>query len=401
MPSQTETPIMTGTLDRVLVHYGEIALKGGNRRMFEQRLNGNIKSRLRGIPHAKVVNHYGRIVVEFPEPVAAKPVIEGLRQVFGIAYFCPMLKTGPSMEEISAGAVTLLRDESFKTFAVRARRVDRDYPVRSQDINCRLGGTVLENFDCKVNLDAPDLTLHVEVMHGEVFLYCRRVEGLRGLPVGCTGQVLSLVSGGIDSPVATLRMMKRGCRVTLLHFHSAPYTSIESQEKVEEFAEILTDYQRGVRLYLVALAPIQQAVVKHADSKYRILLYRRYMLRIAEAVAAKERCKALVTGEALAQVASQTIENLAAVAEVATLELFRPLLGMDKEEIITEAKRFGTFELSVDSGQDCCSFMNTRHPATKSRAADLKEQEAHLESAAGINALVQQAIDTAVVKEFD
>ena len=389
------------TTDLVLIHYGELALNGRNRHLFERQLMDNLKSRLRGYPGAKVRRHFGRLYVEFDPPAAWPLVRAALRQVFGLASFMPAVRVAPHPEVIEAAVLKLLHGRDGQTFKIDTNRVDKNFPITSPEFNRRVGATVLKALPLKVDVHNPQALLRIEIMHDAAFLYCDADQGRRGLPVGCTGKVLSLISGGIDSPISTLRMLKRGCRVALLHFHSAPYTDTASQHKAKEFADYLRDYQRPIALYMVALAPIQQAVVQHCRSEFRVILYRRYMMRIAEAIAYQEKAKALVTGDSLAQVASQTLENIATINASCALPILRPLLGMDKEEIIREAKDFGTFDLSIEDAQDCCSFLSTRHPAIKSRARDLERDEAILQEKAAVKTLMQQAIDTAAYELYE
>ncbi|MFC1587148.1 tRNA uracil 4-sulfurtransferase ThiI [Planctomycetota bacterium] len=390
----------TEKTDLVLVHYGEVALKKGNRARFEERLVGNLCSALRMYDGVRVQNHYGRIFIYFSQEVDLAPLRGVLGKIFGATSFSPTIHIPRDLDAMMASAVEHLQKQKFNTFVVRARRVDKDFPLKSPEINREVGAAVLQNIDCKVDLFTPDITLYFEVMHDRVLMYTEKIPGLRGLPVGVSGRVLSLVSGGIDSPVATLRMLQRGCTVALVHFHSAPYTDKASQEKVEEFAEMLTSYQRPVHCHYVALAPIQNAVVEHAQSIYRVLLYRRYMMRIAGRIAEKENASALVTGEALGQVASQTLPNMEVVAGATSMQILRPLLCFDKEEIIREARKYNTFELSIDEGQDCCSFMSTRKPALKARPRDLLGQEKILKEKTDINALFENAVEEAVFKIY-
>ncbi|RMF77238.1 MAG: tRNA 4-thiouridine(8) synthase ThiI, partial [Nitrospirae bacterium] len=265
------------------------------------------------------------------------------------------------------------------SFAVRAKRADKSFPLGSQELNRRVGAAVRRATGLQVDLTNPELTLRIEVVDRRALLYCDRVEGARGLPVGVSGQVVALLSGGIDSPVAAARMMRRGCRVTFVHCHSFPYTSAASQEKVQGLAALLGRYQGPAELYLVPLIDIQRHIVGHAPAELRVLLYRRAMVRLAARIAEEVKAPALVTGESLGQVASQTLANLTAVDRCSPLPILRPLLGWDKEEIVAEAQRIGTFDLSIEPHEDCCSYLEPKQPATRSTHRRLSAVERRLE----------------------
>jgi thiamine biosynthesis protein ThiI len=248
-----------------------------------------------------------------------------------------------------------------------------------------------------VNLGDPQLTIHVEALTDEAFYFFGKHRGAGGLPVGCSGRVVCLLSGGIDSPVASWRMMRRGCRVTFVHFHSYPVLSRASQEKARELAALLTQYQYESRLLLVPFADVQQKVILTVPPPLRVVLYRRLMMRIAEAIAHRQRARALVTGEVVGQVASQTLENLNRINEVVALPVLRPLIGMDKEEITAEAQRLGTYPISIIPDQDCCTLFTPRHPSTRARQREVELVEASLP----IAEMIEQAIGAAVVEEFE
>ncbi len=260
--------------------------------------------------------------------------------------------------------------------------------MNSQELNIKLGAFVNETFGKKVDLTNPDVTFYVEVFFGGALVYTERRPGPGGLPTGTQGQVAVMLSGGIDSPVAAYRIMKRGATIVAIHFHSYPFTTRASIDKVKELVGILSQYGGPIKLYLVPLAEAQKAVVQNCEERYRVLLYRRLMVRIAEAIAQKEGVQALVTGESLGQVASQTLENIAVTDSATDLPVFRPLIGYDKEEIINEARRMGTYEISILPHDDCCTLMMPKNPATRARLSDVEREEAKLD----IPALVSDAL---------
>ncbi|MGD2063754.1 MAG: tRNA uracil 4-sulfurtransferase ThiI [Nitrospirota bacterium] len=350
----------------VLVHYSEIGLKGRNRPLFERQLAANIRRAFGEGTPVEVRRLFGRYLVEVPDETPPLLVEERLTRVFGVAYFAHALAVSPTLEAIETAAAQVVAGREFATFAVRAKRADKSFPVDSQGINVAVGAHLRRVTERRVDLTHPDLTVHVEVVDRRALVYADRVEGPRGLPVGIGGRVVCLLSGGIDSPVAAARMMRRGCRVGFVHFHSFPYTDPASQQKAVELAGILGRFQGPAHLYLVPLVDIQRHIVAGAPSTLRVVLYRRAMLRLAAAIARREKALALVTGESLGQVASQTLANLTAVDRASPLPVLRPLLGWDKEEIIAEAQRIATFDLSIEPHDDCCSFLEPKDPATRS-----------------------------------
>jgi thiamine biosynthesis protein ThiI len=276
----------------------------------------------------------------------------------------------------------------FDSFRISARRADKRFPLNSQQINTEVGAHVQELTGKRVDLAHPELNIHLEVMPGETFLYLRKIEGAGGLPVGAGGVVVALLSGGIDSPVAACRMMRRGCRVIFVHFHSFPYLNRKSQDKAQELARHLTRRQYESLLYLVPFGDVQKEVVVQAPAPYRVVLYRRLMLRIAARFAGRHGAGALVTGESLGQVASQTLENISAIEQAVDMPVLRPLIGMDKNEISEQAMAMGTYQTSIIPDQDCCQLFTPRQPVTRSRLQDVLKAE----SALDVPRLVEQAV---------
>jgi thiamine biosynthesis protein ThiI len=300
------------------------------------------------------------------------------------------------VETIAADILRSLDPTDPRSFRVSARRADKRFPLTSPQIEREVGGRIKEARGWHVDLDDPELTITVEVLTNEAFYSFGKEPGAGGLPVGTSGRVACLLSGGIDSPVAAWRLIRRGCRVIFVHFHSYPILSRASQEKARELVQLLTRFQLRSKLLLVPFGEIQRQVVLSVAPPLRVVIYRRLMMRIAEAIARGHRARALVTGEVVGQVASQTIENLTAINDVATLPVLRPLIGMDKEEITAEARRLGTYPISIIPDQDCCTLFTPRHPATKARMADVQRAEAALP----IDTIVSTAEAGAAMEEF-
>ena len=384
-------------MNSVVVHYQEIALKGRNRPWFIGRLVRNIKTATSDLDVTRVVQKMGRIEVMLGSAEAWDPVAARLRQVFGIANFSRAALVPLDVDGIAQAILSDLGDTEASTFRVSARRADKRFPLTSPQIEREIGGRIKQAKGWRVDLENPELTVHVEALTGDAFYHFGKEAGPGGMPTGVSGRVVALLSGGIDSPVAAYRLMKRGCRVVPVHFHSYPILSRASQEKVRELAALLTRYQQYTRLYMVAFGDIQQQIMLAVQPPLRVVIYRRLMLRIAEAIAHKAHAKAMVTGEVIGQVASQTLENMASIASVAALPVFRPLIGMDKDEIIAEAQRLGTFPISIIEDQDCCQLFTPKHPATKARREDIAAAERPLP----IDDFVRQAVESAVVEDFN
>ena len=362
----------------VIATVHEVALKGGNRGWFERTLVHNVRAALKGLPVAEVAIP-ARVVIRFSEPVAWHEVRGRLETVFGINGIMPVERAGTTYEQLERFVAAHVAEFAGRTFAVRCRRSDKRFPMTSEEVNRRLGAMVNELTGMAVDLGNPDVTVHVIVQGDGLYVYKDHFPGPGGLPAGTSGRVLVLMSGGIDSPVAAYLAMKRGARAHYVHFHSAPYTSDASVAKVERLVRILTRHQGSSRLAVVPFGDCQREIVSSCPERLRVVIYRRMMLRAAERIARRWRCAALVTGESLNQVASQTLENMAAIDRVAHLPVLRPLVGLDKQEIIAFAERAGTFEVSILPHQDSCSFLQPAHPATRTSAAACEEAEAPLD----------------------
>jgi thiamine biosynthesis protein ThiI len=373
----------------VICHYHEVALKQKNRRIFEKKLRTNIAFALSDLVGQRMVMRgYGRLKIVLPfgfdEREKFEIVRSRLSNVFGIVNFGIGLSVGLDIEDICEASLKVIEGKSFNTFRVKTKRQNKNFPLNSTEVNKQVGAFIIEHFknngvDVKVDLKNPDLTVYVEIVDKEVYVYADRFKGPGGLPVGSSGKVVALISAGFDSPIASLLMMKRGAKVVFVHFHSYPYTSYDSIEQVREIVKILSKYQLHSKLYIVPIAEAQRIIVLNAPVGLRTILYRRLMVRIAEKVAQIEGAEALVTGESLGQVASQTLRNIRVINQVATLPILRPLIGIDKEEIIQKAKEIGTYEISSQPYDDCCSFLTGRHPETWANLDEILEIEKKLD----------------------
>jgi thiamine biosynthesis protein ThiI len=381
----------------VVVHYHEISLKRGNRPLFLRHLARNLERATSDVGPVRLRQLTGRIVLELGDGVDPAAVVERASRVCGVASVAHGLRVPSTLDAMKAAVARLIEGRSFASFRITARRAFKTYPMTSVELNRELGAAVLERMTTRVDLREPEATIHVEVLPAETFVYLDRMAGPGGLPVGASGTVAALLSGGIDSPVAAWRMMKRGCRVAFVHFHSVPYLPATSQAKARALVERLTRWQYASRLYLVPFGEIQREVVLTVPAAARVVVYRRLMVRIAEAIARRIGAGALTTGESLGQVASQTLENIARIDEVATLPILRPLIGMDKLEITAEAHRLGTFEISIEPDADCCTLFVPRHPATRMSEAETRAAEARLD----VPRLVAAGADGAVLESFE
>ena len=372
----------------VVVHYAEIALKGRNRPRFEQLLRRQLRRVLAPLGCRNVRSLYGRLLVELPAGVDFGDACRRIEQVFGVAYFSRASMLEPTLEELRRGVDALVDQASFETFGVRVRRADKKHPWTSSELCRELGARIVERTGKKVDLSNPELWVELHLLSEEAILLWQKLPGPGGLPVGSAGRAVSLISGGIDSPVASQRMLKRGLELVYVHFHSAPYTSAASQYKVRDLVTHLAALQGPTSLYQIPFGEIQQTLVREAPAEPRIILYRRFMLRVAEAIAETERALALVTGDSLGQVSSQTLANLDTVGRATSRPLLRPLVGMDKIEIIEAAERIGTYEISIEPDEDCCSYLMPRKPATWTRPDSLETIERGLD----VKGLVGQAL---------
>jgi tRNA uracil 4-sulfurtransferase len=381
----------------VVVHYHEISLKRGNRPLFLRRLQESLLRALGDLGAVRAEQLTGRLLLHLDTAVDAGALADRIARVFGVANFAVAERTAPDMDALRRAVDRVTEGRRFASFRITARRAFKTLPLTSLEMNRALGAHVLSRHAVRVNLEHPELNVHVEVLPGQAFVYGDRRPGPGGLPVGASGTVAALLSGGIDSPVAAWRLMKRGCRVVFVHFHSVPYLPDVSPGKARELVRRLTTWQYDSRLYLVPFGEIQRSVVLGVPATARVVIYRRLMLRIAEALARRTGALALVTGESVGQVASQTLHNLARVDEVADLPVLRPLIGMDKLEITAQAEAIGTFEVSIEPDADCCTLFVPKHPGTRMS----RDEALALESRLDIPALVTQGVEGASIETFD
>lgn len=387
----------------LLIRYDEIGLKGRNRKFFENCLLNNIKRAFTGLDGIRFRLPRGRIMVDTPQSLADE-CARRLDYVPGIASFSIGHQVNPDFEEMAALGIKLiepvLQSRQELKFCVRTQRTDKAFHKTSPEVNFEVGSRIMTALSEKglvVNIKQAEIVIEVEIGRGETVLFDHRIPGIRGLPVGCSGNVLSLLSGGIDSPVASYFMMKRGCRVHFIFFDNQPFLGRGGLDKVIKLSKIINRYQTKGRVYVVPFQDIQVAIRDHCTPENRVVLYRRMMYRIAHKVALKIKCLALVTGESLGQVASQTLENLAAVSCVVPMSVFRPLIGMDKQEIISHARKIETYKTSIEPAPDCCSVFMPSRPATKSRVDRLERDESKFKW----QELMQEAMDNTEVIDLD
>ena len=370
------------------VHYAEVGLKGKNRIFFEKRLTSNIKVALRGTGYTAVERLHDRILVRLGKDADVPGIKQRLQQVMGIAYFALACSTEPDITAIKETALQQIRGQTCESLKVETRRTDKTFPLTSPQISAEVGGHLIEHTGARADMHNPDLVCWIKITQKNAYISTEKIPGIGGLPVGVSGKVLVMLSGGIDSPVAAWQMIKRGAKAVFIHFYSYPYTDKASLEKVIELAQILAVSNYRSVVYLVPFAELQQVIVTGTPAPLRVLLYRRMMTRIAQRVATLVNAEALVTGESLAQVASQTLTNLRTIEAIADIPILRPLIGEDKAEIIEKAQRIGTFEVSTRPHQDCCSLFVPKHPATRASLAELEAAESDLD----IEALVEEAL---------
>ena len=392
-PLLPDAPTPPARPDLLVVRFGEIFLKRDNRYLFIQALEHNLRRALRRERHVAVETHHARAVVRSTGPEADMDrVLTKILRVFGVtsvslAYGVP--RRVESMAEAGARLVTEAAQRGARSFKVKTRRSDKRFPTRSPEVNDVVGRAARLASGLKVDVHDPEVTLTVEIGTKVAFVSTHVARGPGGLPVGVSGNVTLLLSGGIDSPVAGYLMQKRGCRLNAIYFHSFPYTGEGAKQKVVDLARELGRAQGGIRLSVIPFTALQETFRDRSNPRLLVLLYRRAMMRIASRVAVLEGALSLATGENLGQVASQTLENLGAIEEAADRSVLRPLVAYDKSEIVSLAKRIGTYEISVQPFEDCCSLFVPRHPATKGRIADLSAAETLIPE---LSALLDRAV---------
>ena len=380
----------------IIAHYQEIALKGKNRPWFLQRLVRNLRDLASDLSVREVRTPMGRVEIVFDREDDWPELHARLTRTFGLANFSLARKAPLDLTAIGDAIVEHLPHDPVPSFRIAVRRADKRFPYPSPEVERIIGRRVQEARGWRVDLDHPALKIWIEIVPGAAFYHFGKLPGPGGLPVGTSGRVAVLLSGGIDSPVAASRMMRRGCHATLVHFHSYPFLSRTSQDKARDLARLLTRLQLRSRLYLVPFGELQRQVTLSVPGPLRVVVYRRMMFRIAERIARHVRAQALATGEVIGQVASQTLENMSVISGATSLPVLRPLVGMDKEEIVAEAQRLGTYRISIVPDEDCCTLFTPRHPATRARISDIERAEQTLP----IDTMVEEAVRAAVVERF-
>ena len=385
----------------LIVKYGEIGVKGKNRYIFENKLIKNVKNILKPIGKFNVYKEYGRINVDL-DGYDYEEVVEEVRKVFGIVGVCPAVRAEKDYNLLKELALKMLEEkieQGYKSFKVDSRRGDKDFKLTSQEMSLDIGGYLVSQVKDKIAVDVrnPEVKIHCELRQNHVMVYSDTIPGYGGLPLGTNGRAMSLLSGGIDSPVASWMVAKRGMELECIHFHSYPFTSEKSQEKVRDLAEILSKYCGRVRLHKVNMLEIQKSIGLNCKDEEMTIISRRFMMRIAERVAESRHCDALVTGESIGQVASQTIQGLTCTNASVKMPVFRPLIAMDKTEIIEVAQKIGTFETSILPEEDCCTVFSPKKPVTKPKLDRIEKSENKLD----VEKLIQDAIDNIEVEDIE
>ena len=385
-----------------VIRYSEIALKGKNRAWFELKLMNNIKDHLCSFENIKIKKIHGRIILTADTNI--EQIETALRYIPGIANFSRASLSSHNLEEISAEAISVTGEYIEKsnlktiTFKVESRRSEKRFELNSPQLSAQIGGDLLEKFsELKVDLHNPVFEVGIEIWPEEQsIIYLEKIKGQGGLPVGSSGNVFSFLSGGIDSPVSSLDMIKRGCKTTYLHFYSYPFVGEESKQKIIDLAKHLSRYQKKSVLKIIPFTEVQKAIKTNCTERYRTILYRRLMYLIANAMRKDEKVLAYVSGEAVGQVASQTIENITCTEDASAVPVLRPLIGMGKAEIIEKAIEIGTYPISIQPFPDCCTVFQPQRPETKGRVEILREEEQKLD----IEELVNNAVDNVETIEF-
>ncbi|MEA1936793.1 MAG: tRNA uracil 4-sulfurtransferase ThiI [Patescibacteria group bacterium] len=389
----------------IIIHYDEITLKGKNRPFFERALMNNIEELLKRIKHRKVYKELGKFIIDIDEQIynpsqssaerlrqgesktETQKIKEILKNIPGISNFTLAVSCEKDIEKIKEKTVEFVKSSQFsiekrgecRTFKIEARRGDKKFKLKSPEINCKVGGCVLENTDLQVDVHNPDLEIVVDVGNKNCFIYAERIKGIGGLPTGTAGKLVSLISGGIDSPVASFMMMRRGAKIVFIHFKNKTVSSSAGDQKIEKLVKILSRFQGKSKLYVVPFEEFQKEIIAKIPAKNRMIIYRRMMFKLSEIIAKKENAKGFVTGDSLSQVASQTIDNINAIYKAANLPIFPPLIGINKQETINLAKQINTYETSIIPYQDCCSFLIAKHPETRAKLDEIIKQDKNLE----------------------
>lgn len=382
------------------VSFGELALKGKNRKTFEDRAVKKIMDSVKDFDIEDYYKDQGKLYIKANKE-DFDAMIDHIKKVFGIVYISPVIRVGRSVEEIEKGAIQLIESKNITertSFKVEAKRSDKSFPVKSPELNPKIGGAILKQYGSKMYVDVhnPDIMVYIDVKN-HIYIYSDKIKGYGGLPIGSSGRGLLLLSGGIDSPVAGFLLARRGVEISALHFHSYPFTSDRAFEKVHKLAEELSYYTGKITMYSINLLPIQREINEKCRAREMTILSRRFMMRIGEEISKKHEYNALITGESLGQVASQTIESVGVINQVVSMPILRPLIGMDKTEIIEISRDIGTYETSILPFEDCCTVFLPDRPVTKPRLSDILKSEENLE----VDKLVEDAINSMEIYEID
>lgn len=389
-----------------IVRLGEASLKGQNKPYFERMTVERIKKLLKSLKDVEVYRSEGLIFVKTPTSIREEKVVRQVRKVFGVTSISPAVEANSNLESIYEAAVKymfkLIDEKNIKTFKVEAKRADKNFPVKSPDLSMMLGGEILKACKVlKVDVHNPEVRLFINVRRDKTYIYCEKIAGFGGLPLGTNGKGMVLLSGGIDSPVAAFMMAKRGMVLEAVHFHSYPYTSGRAQEKVEELAAKVAIYAGRFNLNIVNLLPIQEEIVHNCAKEETTILVRRFMMRIAERLAENNNCEMLITGESLGQVASQTAESLVVTDSVVNMPVMRPLIALDKTEIMDRAKQIDTYETSIQPYEDCCTVFLPKHPVTKPKNEKIERSESKLDVGALVDAALKEVETKAIYPYSD
>ncbi|MCX8159241.1 MAG: tRNA 4-thiouridine(8) synthase ThiI [Candidatus Pacearchaeota archaeon] len=356
-----------------IIRYSEIAIKGKNRRFFEDCLLRNLKIKLKGFVK-KISKRYGKIICEIKEGFEDN-IRKTLENMPGVANFSFAIKTNLEIEEIKKKTLEFLIGKKFDCFKVETSRANKKFYLISEEVNKIIGKEIIDKTKKKVDLENPDIVIYIDIEEKEAHIYDKKIKGIGGLPVGASGKVVCSLSGGIDSPVASFFMMKRGCEVVFAHMFNFSKSANIVMDKIEKIVKELNKFQLKSKIYFVPFEKIQKEIITKIEPELRMIIYRRFMMKIINAIVKKEGAKAIITGDSIGQVASQTLENINSIYDAVECPVLCPLIGMNKEEIIDVARKIKTFEISSLNYPDCCSFMIAKHPKTKSFLKEIREKE--------------------------
>ncbi len=380
------------TYDHIMVRFGELSTKGKNKKDFIRVLANNIKNALRDFSNVSIETRFDHIyvVLNGNDP---EPIIEVLQDVSGIHSLSLVYKTDPDIENLKKVSLELIQKEEGQTFKVKAKRADKSYPIISEDIIRHVAGVILSNTNLKVDVHNPDILLSIEIRQEGAYVFCKTYPAAGGYPLGVGGKIMHMLSGGIDSPVAAYLLMRRGIKIECIHFASPPYTNVGVIEKLKDLLSKLNKYQPEIRLNIIPFTKIQEEIYRNADESYAITIMRRMMFRLADRLAHRRRCPAISSGESVGQVASQTIESMYTINEVTSLPVLRPVVTMDKVDIIKLARKIDTYDISIRPFEDCCTIFAPKSPKTKPSLEKAKEFEEKFD----YESLINEALDNVEV----